>query len=85
MPNQVQQHIHCSVNNCHYWAQGNMCHANEIMVTSDTIADQLPDKIDAPKATQIQATPVDTCMDSCCKTFVPKGSGKENTDGIYKK
>ncbi len=83
MPN--QQHIHCSVNNCHYWAQGNMCNANEIMVTSDTIADQLPDKIDAPKANQIQATPVSTCMDSCCKTFVPKGSGNINADGVFKK
>lgn len=85
MANQVQQHIHCSVSNCNYWAQGNMCHANEIVVTSDTIADQLPDKIDAPKATQIQQTPVDTCMDSCCKTFVAKGSDKINVDGVYKK
>lgn len=85
MPNKVQQHIHCSVNNCHYWAQGNMCHANEILVTSDGMSDSLPDRIDAPKASQVQPTPVNTCMESCCKTFVAKGSDKTNVDGIYKK
>lgn len=80
----MQQHIHCSVNNCHYWYQGNTCHANEIMVTSDSVAEQLPDKIDAPKANQIQATPVGTCMESCCKTFVPKESIKKGVDGVTK-
>ena len=85
MPNQVQQHIHCSVSNCHYWALGNMCHANEILVTSDSLSDTLPDRIDAPAAAQIQQTPVNTCMDSCCKTFVPKGSGKVNVDGVINK
>lgn len=85
MPNKVQQHIHCSVSNCNYWVQGNMCHANEIMVTSDKVSDTLPDRIDAPAAAQIQPTPVQSCMDSCCKTFVPKGSDKIGVDGVYKK
>ena len=25
------QHIHCLVENCHYWGQGNVCQANEII------------------------------------------------------
>ena len=85
MAQQVEQHIHCSVNNCHYWEQGNMCHANEIMVTSDKMSETLPDRIDAPSAAQITATPVNTCMDSCCKTFVQKDSNKINVDGVLRK
>ena len=41
--------VHCSVNNCHYWDQGNVCSASEIMITSDQEASQLPDSFDAPK------------------------------------
>lgn len=84
MPDKVQQHIHCSVSNCHYWVSGNMCHANEIMVTSDQLSASLPDNIDAPMASQISPTPVNTCMDSCCKTFVPKGSKQIKADGVTK-
>ncbi len=84
MAQQVQQHIHCSVNNCHYWANGNMCHANEILVTSDRMSDTLPDRIDAPMAAQIAPTPVETCMESCCKTFVAKNSPEINVDGVRK-
>lgn len=82
MPNKVEQHIHCSVDNCHYWAQGNMCHANEILVTSDKMADSYPDRFDAPQAAQLAPTPVSTCMDSCCKTFVSRDSNKVRVDGV---
>jgi len=29
--------IFCSVSNCHYYGQGNLCKAERIMVTSDTM------------------------------------------------
>lgn len=77
--------IHCSVNNCHYWTQGNVCEANEIMVTTDEIGKQYPDTMDAPQAQQFSATPADSCMQTCCKTFVRDGSGDEPKDGVYKK
>lgn len=77
--------IHCSVNNCHYWTKGNVCHANEIIVTSDSVGDQYPDSMDAPQAQQFSPTPVGTCMETCCKTFISEGSGKEKVDGVYKK
>lgn len=79
-----QQHIHCSVNNCHYWASGNKCVAKEILVVNDAYGAQQPDSMDANMAQQISATPADTCMETCCKTFVPKGSNKINADKVYK-
>ncbi len=80
----MNQHIHCLVNNCHYWAQGNQCVANEIIVTSDEFGDSQPDRIDAQMAKQLSPTPADTCMATCCKTFVPKDSGKTTIDGVQK-
>lgn len=79
-----QQHIHCTVNNCHYWQTGNKCAANEIVVVSDSFAAAAPDRVDANMAKQLQMTPSNTCMETCCKTFVKQGSGNENLDGVYK-
>ena len=84
MANKVQQHIHCSINNCHYWAQGNMCHANEILITSDKVGNTYGDSFDAGQASTMQSTPVNSCMESCCKTFVDKNSTQINVDGIQK-
>lgn len=80
----MQQHIHCSVSNCHYWASGNMCHANEILVTSDSIGSTMPDSFDAHQAANMNATPVGTCMETCCKSFVAKNSKEVKADGIKK-
>ncbi|MTI81797.1 MAG: DUF1540 domain-containing protein [Firmicutes bacterium] len=79
-----QQHIHCSVNNCHYWSTGNKCVANEIIVVNDAFGSQQPDHIDAGEAKQIEATPAGTCMETCCKTFVQKNSADINADNVYK-
>lgn len=78
------QTIRCSVNSCHYWKSGNQCDANEIMITADSMASQAPDGLDAPMASTMPGTPVQHCMETCCKTFTPKGSGKENVDGVIR-
>ena len=77
-----QQHIHCSVNNCHYWKNGNICDANEIVVVSDRFGAEQPDNVDANMVGKFSPTPVDKCMDTCCKTFVTEGSGKIGVDGV---
>lgn len=77
-----QQHIHCSVNNCHYWSQGNKCSANEIMVTADQVGASMPDSFDATQAKNAAPTPAGSCMETCCKSFVEKGSKDINVDGI---
>lgn len=78
----MNQHIHCSVNNCHYWKQGNICDANEIVVVSDQFGAGYPDRVDAPMADTFAPTPVNKCMDTCCKTFVPHGSDKIGIEGV---
>jgi hypothetical protein len=77
--------IHCSVANCHYWKNGNICDASEIMVTSDSLGSTMPDSFDAPQASTAGETPVNSCMETCCKTFVHTNSTTKNADGIYKK
>ncbi|NLY10759.1 MAG: DUF1540 domain-containing protein [Firmicutes bacterium] len=76
--------VHCSVNNCHYWDQGNVCSASEIMITSDQEASQLPDSFDAPQASTATPTPVNSCELTCCKTFVEKNSSKIEADSVTK-
>lgn len=80
----MPQQIMCAVNNCHYWKQGNMCDANQIFVMSDSLADRLPDTVDALQASTVNATPASTCMETCCKTFVDKNSKAIRADGVIR-
>lgn len=77
--------VNCSVNNCHYWSQGNVCSASNILVTSDKTGDTMGDSFDAFQASTASVTPVSSCMETCCKSFVPQGSGKEQADGITRR
>jgi len=83
MMDEKQQQIHCLVDSCHYWNKGNNCQANKIMVTSSSFGASQPDEVDATRAESMSATPVEHCMDTCCKTFVTK-EGKTKVDGIRK-
>ena len=78
------QNVYCSVNNCHYWEQGNVCTASKIMITTDKSGADMPDTFDAPQASQITPSAVDSCMETCCKTFVAKGSPHMEEDNVYK-
>ncbi len=78
-------HINCSVNNCHYWKQGNVCDASEIMITADSIGAAMADSFDAPQASAAPGTPVNHCMETCCKTFCESGSTKKTQDGVYRR
>ncbi|MGI6345238.1 MAG: DUF1540 domain-containing protein [Bacillota bacterium] len=81
----MAQHIHCSVSNCHYWSNGNKCLANEILVTRDSIGANQPDNIDATQAATIPETPAQSCMDTCCKTFVSESDSRHiHVDGVTK-
>lgn len=77
--------IYCSVNNCHYWKNGNLCDASEIMVTSDSIGNSMADSFDAPQASTAPQTPVNSCMETCCKTFVESENLAKMQDGVYRK
>lgn len=67
--------VHCTVDNCQWW-DSNYCAAQSILITSDSIGFGLPDELDYPDTKNIVEehglTPVDECMDTCCKTFTQK-------------
>jgi len=54
------------------------------MVTTDDFGASQPDEVDAPRASTLSTTSADTCMDTCCKTFVSK-DGDTRADGVRKK
>lgn len=64
------QHIHCSVSNCHYYGSGNICTASEIMVMTDKQGVQA-DIADKP-VHQIPGEPARSSEATCCKTFMPR-------------
>ncbi|HHU75947.1 MAG TPA: DUF1540 domain-containing protein [Firmicutes bacterium] len=74
--------IHCSIQNCHYWRNGYMCGASEIMVTSDAVGAIEPDSYDAVNHANLKPTPANSCMETCCKTFVDKSSPHIDADGV---
>ncbi|MCL5057111.1 MAG: DUF1540 domain-containing protein [Actinobacteria bacterium] len=78
----MNQHIHCIVNDCHYWDQGNKCAANEILVSTDEFGNSKPDRIDAAMAKQLTPMTAGNCMATCCKTYIAKGSDKINADNV---
>ncbi len=80
----MPQHIHCIVSNCHYYGQGNKCLASEIVVVSDDFGAKQPDTMDATQASTFPPSKASTCMETCCKTFVPSDSNQIHADGVTK-
>lgn len=78
----MNQHIHCIVNNCHYWESGNKCMANEILVATDDFGADNPEEIDAHMASKLTPDSADDCMTTCCKSFIPNDSKFTDLDGI---
>ncbi|WP_274651887.1 DUF1540 domain-containing protein [Paenibacillus humicola] len=65
--------VSCSVANCTYWAQGNRCNADEIMIDIDNHASKPLDTEFAHEVLGEQHR--DTAPESsatCCHTFKPK-------------
>ncbi|MFZ7101519.1 MAG: DUF1540 domain-containing protein [Peptococcaceae bacterium] len=79
-----QQHIHCLISDCHYWQQGNKCSARQILVVSDRFSQNQPDRIDALMAGELTPEQAGSSPETCCKTYVPKGSKLFWADGIEK-
>ncbi|MDO7787719.1 DUF1540 domain-containing protein [Desulforamulus aquiferis] len=80
----MNQHIHCIVSDCHYYAQGNKCVANEILVATDQFGASQPENVDAAMAKQYNPQQAGNCMETCCKSYIPKGSKNIKADGITK-
>lgn len=61
--------VRCTVSNCTYWDEANRCGADEILVSSDSMADAKSDV----EIASMEETPTATSAETICKTFKPKG------------
>lgn len=57
--------VNCTVNNCHYWQQGNLCNADNIVVQSDEAGGFPP----SASLDNLNSTPADSKDQTCCQTF----------------
>ncbi len=60
--------VHCTVDNCKYWTDKNLCTANNIVVQNDASGGFSP----GSQLTSLQATPANGKDDTCCQTFQNK-------------
>lgn len=71
-----QLEVYCTVDDCQYWADGCHCTAEKILVTTDAIGDTYPEATDVSSVQDLVRqhgkTPAHHCVDTCCKTFVPR-------------
>ena len=58
--------VACTVNNCKYWTQDNLCTAKQIIVQNDAQGGGF-----SPNASlqSLSATPANSNDDTCCQTF----------------
>ncbi|MEK8129683.1 DUF1540 domain-containing protein [Paenibacillus filicis] len=63
--------VKCSVANCAFWAQGNNCNANAIMIDVDQHAKVAFDSEFASEFTEHQDKAA-SIQNTCCHTFEPK-------------
>lgn len=65
--------VRCTIDNCHYWRDGNVCDAKEILITSDMVGQRYSEAIDVQQLStvleEVGETPAHTCQETCCKTF----------------
>jgi hypothetical protein len=57
--------VNCTVDNCQYWANGNLCSAQQIVVQNDAQGGFDPNA----KLKSLTPTPADSIDDTCCQTF----------------
>ncbi|WP_153725681.1 DUF1540 domain-containing protein [Heliorestis convoluta] len=62
--------VNCTVNTCHYWQNGNLCTAKQIVVQNDQQGGFSP----SSSLNQLAATPASNTDETCCQTFKNKNS-----------
>lgn len=62
--------VRCTVNNCFYWEENNVCAADAILVMSDEAIGRLGQ--DDMEVGEIGYTPARISKETCCYTFRPK-------------
>lgn len=60
--------VNCTVDNCTYWTNGNLCKAQQIVIQNDEEGGFSQNS----KLNELKATPADSNDDTCCQTFKVK-------------
>ncbi|KJS18232.1 MAG: hypothetical protein VR69_01325 [Peptococcaceae bacterium BRH_c4b] len=58
-------YVHCTVNSCSYWQNGNLCNADNIVIQNDQEGGFPPNA----QLSNLKATPAGNMDDTCCQTF----------------
>jgi hypothetical protein len=72
--------VRCTVSNCEFWYEGNVCDAPRILITAGPAAakDKVGEGMD-----RLPRTPVEVAQDCYCWTFQPRQQvGEEDEDEI---
>jgi hypothetical protein len=73
MANEAKPLVKCSVSNCHYWGEQNLCHAEMIMIEIDRHANvKLNEEYGAEPYVDDHQDVADKSSETCCLTFKPK-------------
>ncbi|EOO74852.1 hypothetical protein IIC_02660 [Bacillus cereus VD021] len=62
--------VKCSVSNCSFWGQGNLCQASAIVVQPD--AQEAGQIENSSYTNETLESSVTTSVETCCHTFKPK-------------
>jgi hypothetical protein len=60
--------VNCTVDNCKYWTNGNLCAAKQIVIQNDEEGGFGPNA----QLSNLAATPADSEDETCCQTFKMK-------------
>ncbi|MFI2857454.1 DUF1540 domain-containing protein [Paenibacillus sp. JSM ZJ436] len=73
MANGAKPYVKCSVSNCNYWGEQNVCQADMIMIEIDKHSDvHLNDEFADEAFVDNHRVVADTSSSTCCLTFRPK-------------
>ena len=72
MANEAKPTVKCSVSNCHYWGEQNVCRAEMIMIQIDQHADvRLTNEFADEDFVNNQRDEAKASSATCCLTFKP--------------
>ena len=74
----MDQTIHCTVNDCIYWVQGNVCSAGNILVSKDEFGNNRKSGLNIPVTKELPATPSGgSGILTACMTYKDHATGSE--------
>ena len=69
--------VNCTVCNCNYWQQGNLCSASSILITSGRVEGKDPH---GSNAAILEGVPIGRDQESFCLTFEARDAHIEDAD-----